>query len=135
MNETTSEGAAITGSVATSGGGFTGRDATHRYGNEGSSITFQNQDNAVLWNALITMGGKMQDVAVKLDDLPNLVGKMGTMVSTLEERVGKIELRIEPVPVTIPIPVLAPVYSRDWIIVVLIVLIVAAGAFYAGHLL
>jgi len=77
---------------------FTARDSSQQH--TGSSVTFQNPDSAELWRAIITVSNqlselqarlndKINDVAFKLDDLPN--------------RVNKLEVKVDPVPVPIPV--------------------------------
>lgn len=105
MSETnTSGGASVTGNVDT--GSFTGRDSRQQSDQRGGSVHFQSQDNAILWQAIIELGDKISSVREKLDDLPN--------------RVAKLEVQFQPVPVPLPV-----IYLPPWLVILLIMLFVA----------
>lgn len=116
----TGGGAAVQGGVTTGGGHVTGRDDV-RYAPNATTgnITFGNQDNAILMNAIITMGDRLNTrinaIDVKLDDLPG--------------RVGKLELKVDPksVPITLAFP---PTF---WAMIVIIAFGLLAVAFFVGR--
>lgn len=90
-------------------GDFTGRDARQH-------VTFQSTDNAIIWNAIIDLGNSISSVREKLDDLPN--------------RVAKLEVQFQPLPIPLPVT-----YVPTWIIAMLIVLgmlFVGGAAFLLG---
>ena len=150
MDETkidTSGGAAIGGNVDTAGGAVIGRDDQKQFNqrtgqrqcdqrqdnrqhdqrtnqrnyeqrddSRGGNVTFQNADNAVLWQELRMVNEKISEVRFLLDDIPN--------------RVRILEVKIDPLPVTVPIPV---VYPPTWLIIILVIIIAVIGAFFLGR--
>lgn len=95
------------------GGNITGRDdARHQVG----SVTFQSNDNAILWNAIISLGDKIGEVREKLDDLPNRVAKL---------EVARLEIKVDPLPVVI--------YPPLWVWIAAVVVAALIGAFFAGR--
>lgn len=68
-------------------------------------VTFQNPDSARIWEALERVGNRVNNVDVKLDDLPNRVFKLEAIVTPL------------------PVPVVPSVFNPPiWMIVLLIFL-------------
>lgn len=112
----TGGGAAVQGNVETGGGHVIGRDDM-RYSPSGniSGVTFTNQDNAMLWNALIALSEKVNVVDVKLDDLPN--------------RVGKLEVKVDPA--SVPIALTFP--PTFWAMMAIIAFGLLAVAFFVGR--
>lgn len=92
------------------------RDVTMRdrlHDQRGGSVTFQSQDNAILWQAIIELGNSISSVREKLDDLPN--------------RVAKLEVQFQPVPMPLPI-----IYPPLWAVLSLTFVIVVIAAFFVG---
>jgi hypothetical protein len=79
----------------------------------GGNVTFQNQDNAVLWNAIVALGDKISEVRERLDSLP--------------ERVAHLELKPVPIPISVTYPPL-------WVILVLLIVCAVIGAFFLGRI-
>lgn len=105
---------------------FAGRDDV-QYGSSGSSVTFNNPDNARIWVALMNQMQSLSDVAIKLDDLPNIVNRLITKVEVLEKL--QVAVKVE----TVPIPVVVPLQSiYNLVIAFVIALSVVALAYWAG---
>lgn len=116
----TGGGVAVQGGVETGGGKMTGRDDVRYSPNATTgSITFGNQDNAILWNAIVMLGDRLNErintIDVKLDDLP--------------ARVGKLEVRVPPI--TVPVALAFP--PTFWAVMVVIGLVLLAVAFFVGR--
>jgi hypothetical protein len=79
----------------------------------GGSVSISNRNDDSLWQAVMGLDEKISGVRERLDDLPN-------RVKTLE----KLDVRID--------PSFSPTF---WALVILIVVIVAVVAFWAGQIL
>ncbi len=69
---------------------FIGRDQRHG----GSNITFQSQDNAQLWGAIISLSNQLADMQDRLNDK---IGVVAIKLDGLPDRVNKLEIKVPPI--------------------------------------
>lgn len=115
---TTGGGAVVQGDANTRD--LTGRDS-HQ---QNSSVTFQNPDSAELWRAIIALGNQISELQAKVNDR---VTELAIKMDDLPRRVGKLEVRVEPVPVPVALT------PTSWLLIVLIGLFVGTLLFLLGR--
>lgn len=129
--------AAVQGDVHTGGGNMTGHDSVRYAPNTTTgNVTFGNQDNAILMNAIITMGNQVNErINAVGNDLNNKINTVDVKLDDLPARVGKLEVKVEPVPVPIPltIPLAVAFPPTFWAMIAIITFGLLAVAFFVGR--